>query len=223
MYACRIRTTVYLGTWYRTHIQGYCLRGCEEFSQAHNPRRELSSLVPALSPTYTIAVLATTMAPTWDLQHDLTPSNFQSQCPLFGRLPGEIRNDIFSLVLVQYEDQDEGKAYPVDSYWYRPGFRGPRRSSSALLRTCKLAYAEGQKVFLRELEWAFWFSTSVSTPGRGAFGARPNLTYIRRPWPRRPFHEHRMPLLLPKTHTRPGSASRKSALLYANVLVGRRA
>lgn len=56
---------------------------------------------------------------------------------------------------MQYEDN--ASAYPKDSYWYRPGFSGPHKGSSALLRTCKIAYAEGQKVFLRELEWAFWF------------------------------------------------------------------
>ncbi|KAL6705556.1 hypothetical protein ACN47E_006673 [Coniothyrium glycines] len=81
--------------------------------------------------------------------------NMQPQSGLFGILPGEIRNDIFALALIQGED--DGAAYPEDSYWYRPGFHGPRKSSSALLQTCKLAHAEGQKVYLKELEWAFWF------------------------------------------------------------------
>ncbi|KAI4915041.1 hypothetical protein J4E90_005078 [Alternaria incomplexa] len=84
------------------------------------------------------------------------PSNFQPQSPLFYVIPGEIRNEIFQLALMQ--DEDSAAAYPEDSYWYRPGFSGPLKGSSALLRTCKLAYAEGQKVFLRELEWAFWFN-----------------------------------------------------------------
>jgi hypothetical protein len=84
------------------------------------------------------------------------PSNFQLQSPLFSVIPGEIRNDIFELALMQ--DEDNAAAYPEDSYWFRPGFSGPLKGSSALLRTCKLAYVEGQKVFLRELEWAFWFS-----------------------------------------------------------------
>ncbi|OHE95774.1 hypothetical protein CORC01_08915 [Colletotrichum orchidophilum] len=87
---------------------------------------------------------------------DVSTYDHQLQCPLFGTLPGEIRNEIFALALVQYEEEGPS-AYPVDSYWYRPGFTGPRRSSCSLLRACKLAYAEGQQVFLRELEWAFWF------------------------------------------------------------------
>ncbi|KZL73946.1 hypothetical protein CT0861_12943 [Colletotrichum tofieldiae] len=86
---------------------------------------------------------------------DITGCNQQLESPLFSVLPGEIRNEIFALALIQYEDFES--AYPEDSYWYRPGFKGPRKSSSTLLQTCKLAYAEGQKVFLRELEFAFWF------------------------------------------------------------------
>lgn len=85
-----------------------------------------------------------------------TPEDLQLQSPLFGILPGEIRNAIFELALMQQED--EAAKYPEDSYWYRPGFHAPRKSNSALLQTCKIAYIEGQKVFLRELEWAFWFS-----------------------------------------------------------------
>lgn len=82
-------------------------------------------------------------------------TNLQSQSPLFSILPGEIRNEIFSLALMQFED--DTASYNEDSYWYRPGFTAPHKSNSALLRTCKAAYLEGQKVFLRELEWSFWF------------------------------------------------------------------
>jgi hypothetical protein len=88
------------------------------------------------------------------------PTNCQLQSPLFGILPGEIRNTVFELALMQ--DEDDTEAYAKDCYWYRPGFSGPRKSSSALLRTCRLAYTEGQKVFLREQEWAFWFSEFLS-------------------------------------------------------------
>ncbi|KAK7191629.1 hypothetical protein PSPO01_02078 [Paraphaeosphaeria sporulosa] len=88
------------------------------------------------------------------------PTNFQSQSPLFGVLPGEIRNEIFAYALMQYED--DAASYPEDSYWYRPGFSGPRKANSALLQTCKAVYTEGQKVFLRDLEWAFWFDRGPS-------------------------------------------------------------
>lgn len=93
-------------------------------------------------------------------QLNFQQSHYQKQSPLFGGIPGEIRNKIFVYSLVQYED--DGAAYPENSYWYRPGFKGPKKSSSSLLRTCKLAYLEGQKVYLHELEWAFWFSMSFA-------------------------------------------------------------
>ncbi|KAK2050190.1 hypothetical protein LZ31DRAFT_590090 [Colletotrichum somersetense] len=86
---------------------------------------------------------------------DVTGFDPQPESPLFSVLPGEVRNQIFELALIQHDD--EASAYPKDSYWYRPGFRGPRRSSSSLLRTCKLAYSECKQVFLREQEFAFWF------------------------------------------------------------------
>ncbi|KAK2729528.1 hypothetical protein CKAH01_02502 [Colletotrichum kahawae] len=98
----------------------------------------------------------------------------QLQCPLFSTLPGEIRNEIFALALVQFEDSDN--AYPEDSYWYRPGFSGPRKSSSALLQTCKAAYFEGQKAFLRELEWAFWFDRGPE----GRTGMHSCLSFFRK-------------------------------------------
>ncbi|KAJ0330264.1 hypothetical protein COL5a_003324 [Colletotrichum fioriniae] len=65
---------------------------------------------------------------------DVSTYDNQLQCPLFGTLPGEIRNEIFALALVQFSEEEEGSAYPKDSYWYRPGFTGPRKSSSSLLR-----------------------------------------------------------------------------------------
>lgn len=89
---------------------------------------------------------------------DLQNCHDQEQSSIFGHLPGEIRNQIFVYSLIQYED--DSAAYPEDSYWFRPGFKGPKRSSSSLLQTCKLAYAEGQRVFLEESECAFWFSKS---------------------------------------------------------------
>ncbi|KAK7459378.1 hypothetical protein Landi51_00970 [Colletotrichum acutatum] len=65
---------------------------------------------------------------------DVSMYDNQLQCPLFGILPGEIRNEIFALALVQFSEEEGGAAYPKDSYWYRPGFTGPRKSSSSLLR-----------------------------------------------------------------------------------------
>jgi hypothetical protein len=112
-------------------------------------------------------------------------SNYQAQSPLFGLLPGEIRNEIFALALLQYED--DADAYPEDSYWYRPGFTAPRRSYSGLLQTCKLAYTEGRQVFLEQLEWAFWFGKSPAMEGQGC-----DVTDLRRPWSSGPIGQQCM-------------------------------
>lgn len=82
----------------------------------------------------------------------------QEASPLFSALPGELRNQIFRLALAPYEDLSEGHAYPTDSYWYRPGFRGPLRVTTALLRTCKRVYLETRGVVMGEAEPAFWFN-----------------------------------------------------------------
>lgn len=95
---------------------------------------------------------------TTNYQPRLKTKESQLQSPLFGVIPGEVRNQIFAYALVQYEDREEGKAYAEDSYLYRPGFKGPKRSSSNLLQTCQLAWEEAQQVYLEELEWVFWFS-----------------------------------------------------------------
>ncbi|OLN96798.1 hypothetical protein CCHL11_02286 [Colletotrichum chlorophyti] len=83
------------------------------------------------------------MATMIDNEQSATPIDCQLQSPLFNVLPGEIRNEIFALALVQFEDDEN--AYPVDSYWRRPGFSGPYKSSSSLLQTRKRAHLEGQK------------------------------------------------------------------------------
>ncbi|GKT83274.1 hypothetical protein Ct61P_01124 [Colletotrichum tofieldiae] len=59
---------------------------------------------------------------------DITGCNQQLESPLFSVLPGEIRNEIFALALIQYEDFES--AYPEDSYWYRPGFKGRGRAAA---------------------------------------------------------------------------------------------
>ncbi|KAH7397149.1 hypothetical protein BKA66DRAFT_521632 [Pyrenochaeta sp. MPI-SDFR-AT-0127] len=81
--------------------------------------------------------------------------NSQIECPLFNILPGKIRSKIFVLALIQCEDHKA--AFSMGSFWCRPWFAKPHKNSSALLCTCKLAYQEGKKIFLKEIEWPFWF------------------------------------------------------------------
>ena len=86
--------------------------------------------------------------------------NCQSQSTIFGLLPSELRIEIYAFAFTQNENDKE--LYPRDSYLSRPG---PRKDSSALLRTCKLAYAEGRRIFLEQSEWTFWFGKWIPLAG----------------------------------------------------------
>lgn len=87
------------------------------------------------------------MPPSTDAAQDLKViefdrSNFcdQSQSPLFSVLPGEIRDRIFAFALAEFEDTSV--AYENNSCYRRPDYASPRRSDTALLRTCQLVYRE---------------------------------------------------------------------------------
>lgn len=79
----------------------------------------------------------------------------QTQSPFFAVLPPEIRNEIYSWALLQYEDSSH--PYKEDSFWSRPGFRAPLKSRSHLLCTCWLIYLEAKVFLTRSAEHAFWF------------------------------------------------------------------
>ncbi|KAI2629318.1 hypothetical protein GGS26DRAFT_121081 [Hypomontagnella submonticulosa] len=70
------------------------------------------------------------------------PAARQDESPLFGILPAEIRIYIFSLALTDYPDPSPDKHYDESTCYKRPHYFAPRKSDTALLRTCRAAYAE---------------------------------------------------------------------------------
>lgn len=74
--------------------------------------------------------------------------NLQTQSPLFC-LPAELRNEIFALAVTVYEDLSQ--PYERETYYWRPGFRGPRRMDVAVLRTCKRAWLETHPLPMKAL------------------------------------------------------------------------
>lgn len=88
--------------------------------------------------------------------------NEQSQSPLFGKLPGEIRNRIFELALTQYESTDE--AYKPDAYYKRPGHNGRIRLHTALLCTCRKIFAEARHLPAQTAMLHLWFEGSERRP-----------------------------------------------------------
>jgi len=65
-------------------------------------------------------------------------SHEQSQSPLFGLLPAEIRDIIYSYTFADYEDLED--LYDFNTCYRRPGHFGPRKSHTALLQTCQVIY-----------------------------------------------------------------------------------
>ncbi|KAF2110396.1 hypothetical protein BDV96DRAFT_651041 [Lophiotrema nucula] len=94
---------------------------------------------------------------------DTNSAHNQLQSPLFGKLPAEIRNEIFELALQEYEDPE--RPYEKDTYYTRPGFTGRKRIDVALMQTCKLAYAEARMVPFKSLELSFYLGNSSRVPG----------------------------------------------------------
>lgn len=71
-----------------------------------------------------------------------TPPNPQTDSPLFSTLPAEVRTAIFKLALADYPNPDPSKHYGSDAIFSRPAYSSPRRTDTALLRTCRAAYIE---------------------------------------------------------------------------------
>lgn len=88
--------------------------------------------------------------------------NLQLQSPLFGKIPAEIRNEIFDLALK--ESYIPGEEYERETYYTRPGFLGKKKVHTELLRTCKRVYEETKTVPFRDLEVCFWLGNRERTP-----------------------------------------------------------
>jgi len=78
----------------------------------------------------------------------------QSACPLFTRIPSEVRNHIFELALTEYDDETE--PYERRSFYYRPGYHFRQRIDTDLLRTCRRVYLEANLIPVAINEHVFW-------------------------------------------------------------------
>ena len=97
---------------------------------------------------------------------DLTTTHPQSQSPLFGKIPGEIRNEIFSLALQEYVDPEN--LYGREEYCTRPGYEGNKRIDVALLRTCKLIWSETRGIPEKNTEIIVWVGNRERAPRSGS-------------------------------------------------------
>lgn len=88
------------------------------------------------------------------------PAAPQTSCPLFIVFPAEIRNRIYAFSL---ESEDVSIAdnprslYRRNAFYYRPGYKQPKRIQTALLQTCQQIYAEASLLPPAVNEHTFWF------------------------------------------------------------------
>ena len=71
-------------------------------------------------------------------------SNPQPDCPLFAKLPAEIRLKVFELALSEHEDLS--RPIMTDNFFYRPRYFFKTRIFTDLLRTCRRIYAEASNI-----------------------------------------------------------------------------
>lgn len=91
------------------------------------------------------------------------PAALQTSCPLFSVFPAEIRNRIYALSLESEDVALDGSTlslYQRNAFYYRPGYKQPKRIQTGLLQTCQQIYAEASLLPPRINEHTFWFYRS---------------------------------------------------------------
>ncbi|EWZ33442.1 hypothetical protein FOCG_16941 [Fusarium oxysporum f. sp. radicis-lycopersici 26381] len=81
----------------------------------------------------------------------------QDESPLFTKLPGEVRDSIFSYVLTDHPDPTPTKKFRENTCYTRPSYLAAQSTDTRLLRTCRAIYRETwfKPFLLREhTEWA---------------------------------------------------------------------
>lgn len=88
------------------------------------------------------------------------PAISQTSCPLFTVFPAEIRNRIYALSLESEDtssNDDPDSLYRRNTFYYRPGYKQPKRIQTALLQTCQQIYNEASLLPTAVNEHTFWF------------------------------------------------------------------
>ncbi|KAJ5827285.1 hypothetical protein N7447_004048 [Penicillium robsamsonii] len=83
--------------------------------------------------------------------------------PLFTVIPPEIRNRIYTLALESEDvlpDENPHSIYQQNDFYYRPGYKQPKRIQTALLQTCQQIYGEASLLPPAINEHTFWFYRS---------------------------------------------------------------
>lgn len=98
------------------------------------------------------------------LAENFTKCHPQDQSPLYNKIPKEIRDLIFEFATAPYEDLCEEQRYPENSYYYRPDMRGPLRSSTGLLGTCRRVWLESSNLPMKQNVAVIWRHSERGPP-----------------------------------------------------------
>ena len=79
----------------------------------------------------------------------------QTESPLFGRIPAEIRTQIFRQALTAH--YDKSRPFPPTACFYRPGHRYALKTDTNLLLTCRRVYNETAALPVAINEYCFWY------------------------------------------------------------------
>ena len=79
--------------------------------------------------------------------------NLQARCPLFNKVPAEIRDRIFLFALSPFDDLHH--PWKPGQHWYRPGHHYPQKLDTRLLQTCKRIYHECRLMPIKLNEFVF--------------------------------------------------------------------
>ncbi|ORY58829.1 uncharacterized protein BCR38DRAFT_446720 [Pseudomassariella vexata] len=90
------------------------------------------------------------------------PRTSQTLSPLFTKLPGELRDSIYTYVLASYPDPS--RSYDKNTPYYRPDYLSPGIRDCALLQTCQSIYAESWFRPWVSSTHTFWLAWSVRRP-----------------------------------------------------------
>lgn len=88
----------------------------------------------------------------------------QHSSPLFSVLPGEVRDIVYVYAFSDYEDLT--KSYDVETCYRRPEYMGPRKTETALLRTCQAIYGEAWFLPWTQAQHTFFLTAGTRKPNK---------------------------------------------------------
>jgi hypothetical protein len=87
----------------------------------------------------------------------------QEQSPLFGVIPAEIRDQIFSYCLAE---QSGNEKITKEEYYYRPDYRHYQYIDTALLLTCRRIYLETRMIPVQNVTYRDYLGSRRRRPSR---------------------------------------------------------